>query len=280
MILNEHTCLGVKHRRLQNMWTRTLDPKAPWIDCDVVPWVFTHNAVSASYDYMMRASVTSANKAGHVKPYCLFSGDKKSAAAQWLVEQGVATMVLIFHTPAWADKLWKAAQGNIARVRSHSHLGATRQSLVGTYQRIDIPKILIFQQYQMILYTDTDIFFNMPIRLSDITPFKPMTIIMAPTRTRSSAFRNLNAGVMLMNIETLHVTYDSFLNFILASNVAYFGEYGTNDQGAYNTYYAKTIRGKALPDAYNVNTFYKFVNNAKIVHFRGRLKPLDIVQSS
>ncbi len=49
-----------------------------------LPWVFTYNSWSSSYDYMLKAAVRSGLEAETFVPYCLFSGDKAAPVAKWL----------------------------------------------------------------------------------------------------------------------------------------------------------------------------------------------------
>ena len=49
-----------------------------------LPWVFTYNSWSPSYDYMLKAAVRSGLEAESFVPYCLFSGEKEAPIAKWL----------------------------------------------------------------------------------------------------------------------------------------------------------------------------------------------------
>ena len=56
-----------------------------------MPWVFTYNDWSAGteYDEMVRAAVSSAIKAGRLKPYCMFGGSAESPMYRWLQSHNV-----------------------------------------------------------------------------------------------------------------------------------------------------------------------------------------------
>lgn len=57
----------------------------------------------------------------------------------------------------------------------------------------------------------------------------------------------LNAGVMLMNLPMLRVTYRRFLRFIMANKHGmFFGDYGPADQGAFNQFYEAQVRRVGL----------------------------------
>jgi hypothetical protein len=49
----------------------------------------------------------------------------------------------------------------------HSHLYASTEMQIGTWQRIDIPKLPELQQYDYVLFTDADVYFRRRVTLED-----------------------------------------------------------------------------------------------------------------
>lgn len=75
--------------------------------CGRMPWVFTYNDWSAGteYDEMVRAAVSSAIKAGRLKPYCMFGGSAESPMYRWLQSHNVTLIQVRLatgtgHTPS------------------------------------------------------------------------------------------------------------------------------------------------------------------------------------
>ncbi len=57
------------------------------------------------------------------------------------------------HEPAWRDALIKEGARHKEQNLVHSHLYKTGGTLVGTFQRIDIPILRQFDQYNYVLFT-------------------------------------------------------------------------------------------------------------------------------
>lgn len=75
---------------------------------------------------------------------------------------------------------------------------------------------------------DSDVFFRRPLTLKDFGIPLPPTIGMASEAVDVFPY---NAGIMLMNLPRLRVTYESFLSFILGNKKGlYFSGYGPQDQ--------------------------------------------------
>ena len=149
--------------------------------------MFTYNDWSAGteYDYMVKAAVTSGIEVARMKPYCMYSGSTSAEMYQWFLSKGVTIIqasrggddvmvqsgwctclqlrlaphhrfnqsVLVQHEPAWRDALVKEGARNKELNLVHSHLYKTGGTLVGTFQRIDIPILRQFDQYNYVLFT-------------------------------------------------------------------------------------------------------------------------------
>ncbi|KAL6747931.1 hypothetical protein V8C86DRAFT_2894249 [Haematococcus lacustris] len=231
-------------------------------------WIFTYNDQSSSYDSMMQAAVTSAIEVGHLRPFCLYSGSETSPVYHWLADHGV---ILVRHTPAWADQFWQAAEPLHLQNLVHSHLYATKETMVGTFQRIDIPIIPEFRDFQYVLFSDTDVLFLSKFSLAQV-PQLPSYVAMAPEMTDAFPY---NAGIMLMNLPGLRATYSSLLATILSNRHGlYFPGYGPLDQGAYNQQYEESIEKHTLSKVYNAKPYQTCVPDAMLLHLHGP-KPAD-----
>lgn len=112
-----------------------------------LPWVFTYNGWSQKYDYMMKAAVRSAARFDTLAPYCLFSGNRTAEVHQWLVAHNVR---IIYHNPSWAAQIAQLLGKENIRT---SHLYASPEMAVGTWQRIDIPIVPELEQFEYVLFT-------------------------------------------------------------------------------------------------------------------------------
>ncbi|GAQ85030.1 hypothetical protein KFL_002180050 [Klebsormidium nitens] len=231
-----------------------------------LPWVFTYNGWSQKYDYMLKAAVRSAARFGTLAPYCLFSGNRTAEIHQWLVAQNVR---IIYHNPSWATQIARLLGKENLRT---SHLYANPEMAVGTWQRIDIPIVPELEQFEYVLFTDSDVYFRRALRLSDFGLPLPPAIGMA---SEAKDVFPYNAGIMLMNLPRLRVTYDRFLSFVLGNkNGLFFSNYGPQDQGAYNQFYETEVKHTKLPQTFNAKPYHEHRDTAFIVHFHGP-KPHD-----
>uniref|UniRef100_A0A6U2CS89 Hexosyltransferase n=1 Tax=Chlamydomonas euryale TaxID=1486919 RepID=A0A6U2CS89_9CHLO len=239
-----------------------------------LPWVFTHNNQSWEYDYMVKAAVLSANKIGTLQPHCIFKGSNESDIAVWLVNNGVG---LIDHTPYWTSKFQEKyrlshAQKNL----DASHLFADVSSMLGTFARLDIPVIKELYQYTYILYTDTDVFFQLPFTLDTFGLPLPPSLAMAYERPEAFPY---NAGVLLMNLPVMRKDHQDIIDTMLFSsqnNGFHYGRFGPGDQGVLNMFYEEDLKQHVLPEAFNAKIYKPLVKHVYIVHFQGP-KPDDIL---
>ncbi|KAL4421857.1 hypothetical protein ABPG77_001339 [Micractinium sp. CCAP 211/92] len=209
-----------------------------------MPWVFTYNDWSAGteYEYMVKAAVTSAIEAARMKPFCMYSGSEAAPMHKWLVKKGVR---IIRHDPAWKEALIKEGRRYREKYSElYSHLYRTDGALVGAFQRIDIPILPELDQYNYVLFTDCDVFFRKRMRLLDWGSPLPAAIGMGFEQFDVFPY---NDGVMLWNMPYMRRTNAAFVAWILnQTNGLYFPGYGPVDQGAFNQYYEKEVRGKPI----------------------------------
>ncbi|GBF98874.1 hypothetical protein Rsub_11478 [Raphidocelis subcapitata] len=237
------------------------------------PWVFTFNSWSQGYEPMLKAAVNSALRQGFIAPHCIFAGDGGAPIARWMEARGVA---VIRHDPAWRDALVARARGRAAANLRESHLFASERSIVGTWQRIDMPIVPVLDQYTHVLFTDTDVLFRRPFSFHEVPRPLPRAVGMGPEMVDAFPY---NAGVMVANLPRLRESYGDFLAFILSNQHGLtFPGYGPGDQGAYNAFYEAEVRAWRLPDKFNAKPYHAAVparvSDVAIVHFHGP-KPMD-----
>lgn len=236
-----------------------------------LPWVFTFNDWSTGtvYEGMARAAVNSAIYEAGMKPYCMFSGARNSSSYQWFQARGVA---MLDHKPQWADAVALEASRNRDQNLQHSHLYGTAGTVVGTFQRVDIPILPELAEYDFVLFTDSDVFFRHHMSLVDWGSPLPKAAGMGYEMQDMFPY---NAGIILMNRAYLAKTHDAFINWIIGQkNGLYFDNYGPLDQGAYNQYYESEIRGHPIKKIFNAKPYQAFDDAARIVHLHGP-KPTD-----
>jgi len=267
-VIDKASCQLLRKRRTSGQWTRAAFSDIQFLECEKTSWVFTYNSYSPSYDYMMKLSVVSAQMAG-LLPICVFSGVINGSAGTWLKMQGVH---LVRHVPVWANLLWNyvSTYKDQNYLRTKTPLFRSKEGVVGAFQRIDIPILDTFLQFEYILFTDIDVIFNKPIPYSNIFHLQAEMVLMAPESYKNFPY---NSGVMIFNIDNLKSTYPAFLDFIIASgkkNGLNYPGYGPVDQGAYNSFYRTFIEPHPLPNEYNVNPQDPVpIKFPSIIHFRG-----------
>lgn len=138
---------------------------------------------------------------------------------------------------------------------------------MGTYQRIDIPILRQFDQYNYVLFTDCDVYFRQQMKLIDWGSPLPAALGMGYEMDDNFPF---NAGVMLLNLPYMRQTNKAFVDWIFAQeNGLYYEGFGAVDQGAFNQYYEKDIRGKPISKNFNAMMYHPLRKAARIVHMHG-----------
>ncbi|KXZ42749.1 hypothetical protein GPECTOR_120g416 [Gonium pectorale] len=212
-----------------------------------LPWVFTYNSWSPAYDYMLKGAVRSAQVTRSYVPYCIFMGNSSTFIHQWLVRNNVT---IIRHEPKWRSQLLAVA-GKAQNNVHHSHLYKTPDTLVSTFQRVDLPVVPVLDQYTYVLYTDADVYFRRPMVLDDFVI-------------------TYNAGVFVANLPAMRRNYDAFIAMMLDNdNGLYYPHYGPADQGVLNKFYERDLRARMLSQIFNAKPYNSFDPHAVIVHFHG-----------
>ena len=224
---------------------------------------------STAYDDMLKVAVWTGIHTGRLIPHCLYMGKTTSSAYQWMTEMGVR---ISMRNPEWGDDIAALAGARSNANAHHSHLYASRDMIVGTWQRIDIP-LLPGLPYDYVLFTDSDVIFRRRVNLADFGYPLPPCLGMGTEMQDTPPY---NAGVILMRLGCLRETYADFLAFIKSNKDGlYFPRYGPQDQGALNQFYESRIT--RIPKKWNAKPYHEEEPGAVIVHFHGP-KPAHYIE--
>mmetsp|Transcript_30884 Transcript_30884/g.98624 ORF Transcript_30884/g.98624 Transcript_30884/m.98624 type:complete len:872 (-) Transcript_30884:333-2948(-) len=241
-------------------------------------WVFTVSASGYSYYEATRVAVLSALERTSLTPVCIFTGPP-NGLSDWLQSKGVR---IIFHTPAWADRLLEVQKGRAAELdhASSSPLYASPSAMLATWVRLDLATLGFVDRY--VLYADVDVIFLRDVSVLDFGLPLPAYFTMG-TEADGGVFelgngvRVGNAGVMLLHIDGLRRTHDKFITWVFSQNNIkrglHFQRFGPGDQGAYNAFYRGKFEVRTWP-LFNFKPYWGFSPEAKLVHFHGP-KPAD-----
>lgn len=131
----------------------------------------------------------------------------------------------------------------------------------GAFLRIDIP--LIDTVSKFVLYTDCDVIFLREPKLVDI---RPTFFAVAPEFTLGD-YRNMNSGVMVINVPGMRSVHQDLDNFIRGG----LAEFAAFDQGALRQFFEG--RYDPLPEQMNWKPYWGPNPEADIVHFHGPKPP-------
>lgn len=123
-------------------------------------------------------------------------------------------VIMIVATPIWIDQVVALLKADNGSNIEHSHLYASANMQIGTWQRIDIPILPELSQYEYVLFTDADVYFRRPMTLDAFRLPLPETIGMAAEGPDAFPY---NAGTMLMHLPAMRQTYDAFLKFVFSN---------------------------------------------------------------
>jgi hypothetical protein len=225
-------------------------------------WFFALNEASPSFaDYanMTRVAVHSALKHTSLVPYFIYDGEENSLT-DFLRGRGVS---IIRRRTFLYDQLKELAQ-KTGRPEILS-IGA------GTFLRTELPELAaeagITDQY--VLYTDCDIMFMTEV-CDYFSALKPLYFAVGP-EIKPADYRNMNAGVMLMNLHSLAEQNIRFKQH-LVDNLPGLTE-STWDQEAYKRFYGRRWPSKPrwdrLSKEYNWKPYWGDCSSARLVHFHG-----------
>jgi len=195
---------------------------------------------------------------------------------------------MIYHTPEWRDRLIKGnVQAHHLGLNKTSHLYNNIEMSVATYLRIDLPILGFVDEY--VLYADVDLMFVGDLTLEDFGDELPAFFTMGVeakghlNEFMDNGFGRLvkgtgkklklgNAGVLLVNVEGMRRTHQSFVDWLFSEESIkrglHFGVYGPQDQGALNKYYQGRFQVVVWP-LFNWKPYWGYCPAAKIIHFHG-----------
>ncbi|KAJ8604468.1 hypothetical protein CTAYLR_000945 [Chrysophaeum taylorii] len=241
-------------------------------------WVFVATAESdATWNEMTKRAVRSAVVHTNLQPVCIFRGNATAPLARWLEAETSATV--IYHEPLWARLIEEAIDIRGPENIKWSPLYAQVHSLIATFLRLDVSLLLPpAKTGDLVLYTDTDVYFARDVVLSDFGGKVPAYFTVG---TEADAVLNPNlpgsgnAGVMLLNLDGLRRSYSGLLEFVFddtnLNNGLHFGRFGPGDQGALNAYYQNTFDVISWPK-FNWKPYWPLPDNLQdiaLVHFHG-----------
>lgn len=216
-------------------------------------WFFAVNGLTLTHfdhDFpgLMLAAVASARANTSLQPYLIYDGGFNDTIVH-LVRLGVT---IIPHRITYFDQIDRA------RPQGYNMLIAA-----GAFLRSEIPRLE--KEDQFVLYTDCDVIFRTE---PSFLHRQPAFFCSAPETTQGD-YKDLNTGVMLMNLHSLRESLDDFLHYI----VTRFPTFIAYDQCAYKQYYAN--RYDPLSSEANWKPYWGWSDKAEIIHFHGP-KPISI----
>ncbi len=217
-------------------------------------WYFsiTEETLNADPDHdflgMIRVAVASARANTTLRPHLLYDG----APGPFTRELGASGVTVIHHRISFHDQLQRAQR------RLRSEWPDYMRTAAGAFLRLDIPNIE--SEDPFVLYTDCDVMFLADPALDD---FRPTVFTVASQFDLYGHHKELNSGVMLMNVRRLRDDLPAMLDFgcdMLHTLQGY-------DQEFLRVFY----NGKwdPLSPKYNWKPYWGIDDQARIVHFHG-----------
>lgn len=231
-------------------------------------WFFALNQGSNKFEeYVALTKVTllSAQKNTTLEPYFLWDGGDCELTA-WLQARHVP---IIRHR----SFLYEALR-ELGDKTQNPRIVATG---AGAFLRTEIPQMALQHNWndRFVLYTDCDVLFLQDV-CSDLEKLTPKYFAVAPQFKRGN-YRDMNTGVMLMNLPALRAQDAKFRLFMLQHLPAL--AQASWDQTAYRMFYgprfSKLPGGEKwdhLPGEMNWKAYWGDCGRAQIIHFHG-LKP-------
>ena len=217
-------------------------------------WYFsiTEETLTADADHgfadMIRVAVASARAHTSLSPHLLYDGRD----GPFTDEMRAAGVTVILHRISFYDQIERAQR------RLRPDLPDYMRTAAGAFLRLDIPAIE--KQDEFVLYTDCDVMFLSDPGLQDI---RPAIFNAASQFDLYGHHREINSGVMLMNVERLRRDLPALLDFgcdMIHTMQGY-------DQEFLRVFY----NGKwdPLSPKYNWKPYWGIDPMARIVHFHG-----------
>lgn len=196
-----------------------------------------------------------------LEPYLIYDGEKNDELTKLLNSYDVK---IIYYRHRAAD-----AFQEYCKDKKDGDWGY--RVISSTYLRTEIPHIckkLGFKD-EYVLYTDWDILFLKECSL--LTKQKPVFLSVGPQFDQNDIIKDINAGIMVMNIPNMYKRDHHFLDYI-KENFQTFVNIGDNDQSAIRTFYQGLYEG--IPAEYNWKPYWGENKDAHILHFHV-IKPVS-----
>jgi len=202
------------------------------------------------YEKMVRVAIHSAKvNAPTLSPILIYNG-KQNKFTESIEQLGAQ---IIYHRLSFQDAVESVTTRN----------PEWTQTAKGAFLRLDIPNILK-DFNETILYTDVDVIF-----LDDPSKYSLETTLFAfSSEFIYDNFKDINTGVMLLNLSTAKEVFPEFINWTI-KNLEWIPDY---DQGAIRAYF--NGNWDRLSQRMNWKPYWGNATDPIIVHFHGP-KPLD-----
>jgi hypothetical protein len=199
------------------------------------------------YIDLIRVAVATAVGRTTLRPFMLWDGGP-CALTRALQDLGVTIVPCVTRFADLIDARWADP--------------VARRIALGAFMRLEIPSIE--SEDELVLYTDCDVMFMKNPRLES---FRPALFSVAP-EFEFGNYRELNSGVMLMNVGGMRQEQAGFDDFVRS----HFEEFEAFEQGAIKRYFAG--RFDFLPPTLNWKPYWGRAESVEILHFH--LKPYQI----
>lgn len=224
-------------------------------------WFFALNDRSTEFENfskMVKVAVHTARKFTRLEPHFLYDGEENHLT-DWLKKRDVK----IIKCRSFLYEKLRA----LAEAKNNRHIFTIG---TGAFLRTEIPRLAQENNYadEFVLYTDVDVMFLTNVA-DDLSNFKPKYFAVAPEISISN-YRQMNSGVMLMNVKSLQANDAKFRKFMSEKLEILVKD--AWDQTAYKIFYGNRFFGDKwdkLPPEFNWKPYWGDYKNARVIHFHG-----------
>src|SRR5438132_9264243 len=214
-------------------------------------------AAFQQYAEMAKVAIHTALQHTSLRPHFLYDGGENEFT-RWLKKRAVP----IIHCKTYLYR-------DIFELRWGEREADIRAALRGIFLRVELPRL--GDQLEMdecVLYTDCDVFFQSEVA-DEFATVDCRYFAVAGEFDRED-YRNMNTGVMWMNLPALRRVDAEFRNYI-RQNLSTL-EHVAWDQGAYRSFFMdgpdRFLWDKLKPEL-NGKPYWGDYSKAKIIHFHG-----------
>jgi hypothetical protein len=229
----------------------------------LVDWFFAINESSAAFNIyapLAKVAVHTARMHTSLRPRMLYDG-AENRFTEWMRERGVDIIFAESYLKSELPRLSKSAPG-------------LRSFLPGVFLRLELPLLsLSLKTTNPVLYTDCDVMFRRDVAMELKSAI--CTYFAVAGEFQPDDYRNMNTGVMLMNLGKLREVDVDFRMFVRNHLDELVKQ--AWDQGAYRRFFGwerEALLWDRLPPGMNWKPYWGDASEASIVHFHG-LKPYE-----